>query len=203
MRAFPDGGVTITAIRGRFVMKTVAKIGLYRYGSTLIVAFFLWINLLSFNSVFPATIYSGTQNLSLESILNTTQLLLIDLAGDSTGSWDNLQLSITSTPFGSGSVGANDAFFGAEVALASSVSNLPLVERLDFGDSYPVNPVFASGSVILWQFNPAAGLDRGEFRDVTGYAALQFGTFGGGPSYFGWIQLNVENYNSLSRPSPR
>jgi len=179
------------------IMKTFAKTRPYRHRSTLFVATFVWINVVSLNSVFPAIIYSGPQNLSLEGILNTSQALFIDLAGDTAGTWDNLKLSIASGSFGS--VGSNDVIPSAEVALASTFISFPLVQKLDFGDPYPSNPIFGSGSKILWQFNPGASLDIGEFKDVTGYAAVQFGTFGG-PQYLGWLQLSVENYSSLGDP---
>jgi len=181
-------------------MKIFAKTRPYRYRSTLFVATFVWINVVSLNSVFPAIIYSGPQNLSLEGILNTSQALFIDLAGDPAGTWDNLKLSIASSSFGS--IGSNDVIPSAEVALASSFISFPLVQKLDFGDPYPSNPIFGSGSKVLWQFNPGASLDIGEFKNVTGYAAVQFGTFGS-PQYLGWMQLSVENYSSLGDPLPK
>jgi hypothetical protein len=111
-------------------MKTFAKTRPYRHRSTLFVATFVWINVVSLNSVFPAIIYSGPQNLSLEGILNTSQALFIDLAGDTAGTWDNLKLSIASGSFGS--VGSNDVIPSAEVALASTFMALRELEWVDF-----------------------------------------------------------------------
>jgi len=176
-------------------MKTFAENGLCRSIFSLVT--FIGVNVVSVGSVSPAIIYSGPQNLSVQGVLNATQILSIDLAGD-IGSSDNLQLSITSVSLGS--VGANDVVPGAEVALLSAPSDFPLVERLDFGDPFPSSFIVGSGSKILWQSSPPGGLDIGEFKDVTGYAAMVFGTFGGGPQYSGWIHLSVEGYSLLMDP---
>ncbi len=135
--------------------------------------------------------YSGLQNVSLQGVPGTTQVLTINLVGDP-GSWDSLNLGISSTTDGSGG-GTNNIFASAEVALASSSGGFPLITRFQYGDPYPSSPVFGSGSEILWGFG--TGPADGDF-----FAAVAFSTFGTGPAYSGWIHLRVSN-SSTSSPT--
>ncbi len=132
-------------------------------------------------------IYSGLQNIVLEGVPGTQQTLSVNVAGGST-SWDRMQLSVSGTGQGGGT---NDIGAGAEVALASSAAIFPRITRFDYGEPFPVDPIFGSGSEILWGFG--YGPADGSF-----YAAMMLGTFGTGPEYVGWIQLLVENSSTLS-----
>jgi len=139
----------------------------------------------SLTPAFGGTIYSGPQDLVLQGVPDTTQSLTIYLAGVA-ASWDTLQLSISSNSIAS--LGTNDIYSSAGVAFATTASTTPVATEFNFGDPYPSNPVFASGSEILWGNGAAGG-----FTDGIGYAALGFGTQGGGPALSGWIQLSVQN----------
>ena len=133
-------------------------------------------------------VYSGLQNISLQGIPNTIKVFTVDLADD-LGTWDRFQLSIADDSL-PGSIGTNDIYSGAEVALASLSGDFPFVSRFGYGDAYPSRPIFGSGSKLLWSGSSAAD---GDF-----FAAMQFGTFGTGPEYSGWIHLNVENSSTPS-----
>jgi hypothetical protein len=135
--------------------------------------------------VFGTIIYSGPQNLLLQGVPNTSQSLTINLAGNLAG-WDTLQLSIGANSIAS--VGTNDIFAGAGVALASTASGFPAVTEFNLGDPYPSSPLFGSGSEVLWGNGIAGG-----FTDGAGYAATRFGTQGGGPAFSGWIHLRIQN----------
>ena len=135
--------------------------------------------------------YSGLQTVSLQGAPGTNQALTINLAGDP-GTWDSLNLGIYLPTDGSGG-GANNIFASADVALASSSGGFPLITRFKYGDPFPSNPVFGSGSEILWGFG--TGPADGDF-----FAALMFSTFGTGPAYLGWIHLKVSN-SSTSSPT--
>jgi hypothetical protein len=138
------------------------------------------------SSAFGGVIYySGVQNVLLEGVPGANRILSLDLAVDP-GTWDNLQFSISTAGLGGG---ANDVWEGAPVSLASSAAAFPLVTRFDYGDPYPSNPVFGSGSLTLWGYG--TGPADGDF-----YAAFQTGTSGGGPQYNGWIHLDVEKTDS-------
>jgi len=131
---------------------------------------------------FANTIYSGLRNISLHGAPDTIVDFDLDLADDP-GSWDTIRLDIATIGMGGG---ANTVFDGAEVALASSSGSFPVITRLNNGDPFPSDPMFGSGSLILWGFGHGAA--DGDF-----FAAMEFGTFGGSPMYFGWIHLSVSN----------
>jgi hypothetical protein len=152
-----------------------------------------WIGI-SATPAFGNITYSGPQNISLQGVPDTTQVLTIHLAGDS-GSWDALNLSVSTTldAGGGGGGGANNIFAGAEVAMTSSSGGFPLITRFNYGDPYPASPLFGSGSEILWGFG--TGPADGDF-----FAAVVFGTFGTGPAYLGWVHLSVSN-SATSSPT--
>jgi len=99
-------------------------------------------------SAFGSIVLSGPQNIVLQGVAGTLQTFQIPLAS-AAASWNTLQLSIGTIGIGGCT---NDIYFGAEVALASTAAGFPLVSRLHYGDPYPLNPVFGSGSSILWGF---------------------------------------------------
>jgi Bacterial Ig-like domain (group 3) len=138
---------------------------------------------------FGSITYSGPQTVSLQGVAGTNQAITINLAGDP-GTWDTLNIGIYLN--GSGG-GANNIFAGAEVALASSSASFPVITRFQYGDPFPSNPIFGSGSEILWGFG--TGPADGDF-----FAAVMFSTFGTGPAYSGWIHLKVSN-SSTSSPT--
>jgi len=72
------------------------------------------------------------------------------------------------------------------VSLASDAAIFPRVTRFNYGDAYPSNPLFVSGSGILWGFG--FGPADGDF-----YSAMMLGTFSTGPGYVGWMHMLVEN----------
>lgn len=144
----------------------------------------LWIGI-SALPAFGNITYSGLRNISLQGVDGTSQTLTLNLAGD-TASWDTFNLGIY-LPGGA----ANNVFAGAEVALASTAGTFPLITRLNYGDPYPVSPLFGSGSETLWGFG--TGPADGDF-----YAATLFSTFGTGPAYAGWIHLKVSNSATAS-----
>ena len=127
-------------------------------------------------------IYSGLQDISLDGVAGTLQRISINVVGGLT-SWDRIQFSIGEV---GPSLGTNDIFGDAEVALASSTALFSRVTRFGFGDPFPADPLYGSGSEILW--GSVYGRADGNF-----YAAMMLGTFGTGPSYVGWIHLLVEN----------
>jgi hypothetical protein len=124
-------------------------------------------------------IYSGLQNISLQGI-QPLQTLSIHVTGG-TQSWDQINLTIATLGLGGGT---NDIFAGAEVALARDFGIIPRVARFNFGDPFPANPKFGSGSEILWGFG--TGPADGDF-----YTAMALSTFGTGPNYFGWFHLRI------------
>jgi len=97
-------------------------------------------------SAFGGIVLSGPQNIVLQGVAGTLQTFQIPLAS-AAASWNTLQLSIGTIGLGGGT---NDIYSGAEVSLAITAGGSPLVSRLHYGD--PLNPVFASGSLILWGF---------------------------------------------------
>jgi len=135
--------------------------------------------------VFGSIIYSGPENLVLQGVPNAVQSLTIHLAGDPS-SWDTLQLSIGATAIDS--IGTNDILPAAGVAFASTAASFPAVTEFGVGDPYPSNPTFGSGSELLW-----SPFITGGFTNGTGYAAVLFGTQGGGSAYPGWIQLDIQD----------
>jgi hypothetical protein len=132
--------------------------------------------------------YSGLQNITLRGVPNATQILTIDLAKDP-GTWDTLQLEIADDPM-PGSIGITTIHPGAEVALASAPGDFPFVTRLGDGDPYPSGAILGSGSKFLWVGTSAPD---GDF-----FAATQFGTFGTGQAYSGWIHFIVQNTSTSS-----
>jgi hypothetical protein len=135
-------------------------------------------------SSFGTTIFSGPQNLALQGVPNTLQTLVIPLAGV-VASWDTLKLSIAATA--NSSLGGNDVIPSAGVALSSTTGTFPAITDYNFGDPFPSSPFVGSGTEILW------GNGVGVWGDGSGYAAMVFGTQGGGPTYWGWLHLNIQN----------
>jgi hypothetical protein len=134
-------------------------------------------------------IYSGPENIVIQGAPNSVVSGAIILAGVPSP-WDTLEFGISTVGIGGGS---NDVFAGANVALASTPGSFPVISRLNYGDLYPSNPAFASGSMILWGFGN--GLGDGDF-----YSAIQFEDFGNGPVYSGWVHLNLKD---TATSSPR
>jgi hypothetical protein len=123
----------------------------------------------------PASIiYSGIQDIVIEGGTQT-----IELAGVN-ASWDTISLG---SDIGGGGV---NIVPGDEVALAFNPATFPDVARFNFGDPFPTGLVFGSGTEII--SGPAPHPGDGDF-----FSAMLFGTFGGGPEYPGWIQLDVQN----------
>jgi hypothetical protein len=118
-------------------------------------------------------IYSGTQDIVIQGTIET-----IELAGVN-ASWDNISL-------GGDVFGGNNIIPNAGVALAYSAGPFAATIRLNFGDPFPSGAIFPSGTEIISGSPPYAG--DGDF-----YAAMLFGTFGGGPMYSVWIQLDMQN----------
>jgi len=116
-------------------------------------------------------IYSGIQNIVIQVPFETIELAGVD------ASWDTISL-------GGEVFGGNNIIPSAEVALASSLTE---TLRLNFGDPFPTGAIFPSGTEIISGPPPSFEGD-GDF-----YAAMLFGTFGGGPMYEGWIQLDMQN----------
>jgi len=143
--------------------------------------FFLFLTFLiwgSFTSAFADLIYSGPRNILLQGVPGTVQSLVLDLGG-TPGDSDDLQLSIAEIGLGGGTA---DSASGHWATLASSAGIFPVVSRYSNGDPYPSNPVFGSGSLILWGFG--FGPADGNF-----FAATRFGN---GPEYSGWIHLIIQ-----------
>jgi len=124
-------------------------------------------------------IYSGLKNISLQGT-KPLQTLSINVAGGA-GSWDRLTLWMSTIGLGGGS---NAIVATSEVALGSTWAIFPRVARYNFGDPFPSDVMYGSGSEILWGhgFGPADG----DF-----YTPMFLGSFGGGPKYVGWIHLQV------------
>ncbi len=136
--------------------------------------------LIAIGSIMPASadiIYSGIQDIVIQSGTQTIELAGVD------ASWDTISL-VTGADGGGITI-----FPGAEVALASSATDFPDVTRFNFGDPFPSDPIYGSGGKIIYGPPPHPG--DGDF-----YSAMLFGTFGGGPMYSGWIQLDVQNTGS-------
>jgi hypothetical protein len=144
-------------------------------------------------------IYSGEQNISLTGQPDSTQKLVIDIAGETNDISDDLTLSISLVAFNS--VGANEAGAFSGVALGSSAGSFPLISPLSVSDPFPTNAIFGSGSLLLWQFGTTQ--DIGLFRNTTGYAAMLI-NLNQDPSQYlqGWVQLSTSNYSSLAAPFP-
>ena len=136
-------------------------------------AFVLFIALGFMASASADIIYSGVQNIVIQGTTETIEL------ADVNASWDTISL-------GADVFAGNNIIPSAEVALASSTSNFPDVTRFNFGDPFPSDPIFGSGTEIISGPPPHPG--DGDF-----FAAMRFGTFGGGPMYSGWIQLDMQN----------
>ena len=141
-------------------------------------------------------IYSGLQNINLESVDGAVNNVTIDLAGDLSNTWDNMQFDI----FQSGNqttAGSNTSWMNAPAVLGY-FSQFPYVEQYGEGATPVLN--FGSGSMLLWSFT-TDGIDQGMFRNTIGYAALMLGDFDG-PKYFGWMQIEVQDYQNLNGFGP-
>jgi len=134
-------------------------------------------------------IYSGVRNIEVTIAPGEPgTIFTLDVAGDSDGTWDNLQFELFT--FGPGStLGASTSWVGSPGVLGYE-SNFPYVENYNFGDM-PAN-LYGSASIMLWYLSEGY-YDVGAFRDVRGYASMMIGDFEG-PKVFGWIQLEVQNY---------
>lgn len=144
-------------------------------------------------------IYSGESNISLAGQPDSVQRLVIDIAGKTGDISDDLTLSILMNA--GGTLGENFAGASSGVALASSPESFPFVSALGFSDPFPTSAIFGSGSLLLWQFG--SNLDEGFFKNTTGYAAMLINSNQDiSQQLFGWVQLSVSNYNSLSSPFP-
>jgi hypothetical protein len=147
------------------------------------VAFLFLVAMVSVMPLSADILYSGPENIVLQAAPNATLAAAVQLAGIP-ASWDTLSFVI-----GVGAGGIT-VFPGAEVDLASTANIFPQISRFNFGDSYPSNPLFGSGGLILFGSGFAGD---GDF-----YSATEFGTFGGGPNYSGWIHLNIQGSTSLA-----
>ncbi len=130
--------------------------------------------------------FSGIQNIVLQGVPNSDQALNIELKGIAS-STDTLNLIIDDFPsFGDPFDGSNTVIPGtADVGLA--LGSAPLADPLQFGDPYPSNPQFGSGSILLYGFG--FGPHDGDF-----YYPLESET----SSLTGWIQLVIQNSNAAN-----
>lgn len=146
-------------------------------------------------------IYSGLRNIVLdhseyishgESLSSST---IINLAGDKLNSWDNMQFDLSHDELTTSGGVTSSLFAPAALGLSTLA---PYAELYDEGVMPMLN--FGSGSTLLWYFT-TEGMDQGSFRNTVGYAALMLGDFDG-PKYYGWMQIQVDDYQNLNGFGP-
>lgn len=73
---------------------------------------------------------------------------------------------------GTTTIGENFAGASTGVALAMSTDSFPYVVNYGLSDHFPANPIFGSGSLLLWRFDSITGENKGFFKDTAGHAAM-------------------------------
>ena len=143
-------------------------------------------------------VYSGIRNIVIQNPGPDDYISRsIDLADNSSQSWDNLNFGLFRTS--TATFGGHTSWSGEPCALAYETS-FPYIERYAYG----VTPTsrFGSGTMFLWNYHHSTpATDKGFFRNTSGYAYLLLGDFDG-PKYYGWVHLNVSDYNLTSGNGP-